>query len=57
MRVNISFEMLSGNVVHFGRNGACGREPGSGDLRVMLLSIRADADRPDHFTIDDDREH
>jgi hypothetical protein len=33
-----------------------GREPRLGDLRVMLLGIRADADRPNHFTIHDDRE-
>jgi len=27
-----------------------------GNLRVMLLGIRAYADSPDHFTIHDDRE-
>ena len=31
-------------------------EPGPGDLRVVLLGIRTDADCPDHFTIHDDRQ-
>jgi hypothetical protein len=31
-------------------------KPSSGDLRVVLLGIRADTDRPDYVTIHDDRQ-